>query len=129
MQSLICLSSNESVVKHKIVQGLEKVVPSRPAFPLLFHENPASRDSVVAIRKVSFSFPIPHLCPSYGEFRFQVAVKSRTPLTSPESCGVFWPNPGSREKRFRPYHCVRQFFCKATKVLCGTFFYTIFRIK
>ena len=32
-QSLICLSSNESVVKHKIVQGLEKVIPSRIPAP------------------------------------------------------------------------------------------------
>jgi len=43
-----------------IIQGLEGGGPD-PAFPLLFHENPASRTFSIVIQKFVFSFPKIHL--------------------------------------------------------------------
>ena len=40
-----------------------------PAIPLLFHENPASRTSVIDIPH-SVSFPMPHSVPNFGESRY-----------------------------------------------------------
>ena len=65
-----------------------------PAFPLVFHENLASRASVIRLSRIAFSF--------HTQFRTQiqanstqVAVKSRIPLTFPESYTLIQPNPGS----------------------------------
>lgn len=63
-----------------------------PAFPLVFHENLASRASVIRLSRIAFSF--------HTQFRTQiqanstqVAVKSRIPLTFPESHTLIQPNP------------------------------------
>ena len=115
-----------------------------PVFPLFFHENPASRTSLIAITNIVF-FRIPHQCrkspwparfgssyfirpynlhyllfsekgallchhpycfPSQSQTLFAIdatspvkvkSIKSRIPLTFPESSAVFWANPWSRE--------------------------------
>lgn len=48
--------------------GSGKGVP-HPAIPLLFHENPASRTSVIDIPH-SVSFPMLHSVPNFGESRY-----------------------------------------------------------
>ena len=55
-----------------------------PPIPLLFHENPSSRTSVIAALSIVF-FPSPR--PNFGEFRFPSSNESLYPVK------VRFPNP------------------------------------
>ena len=57
-----------------------------PAIPLLFHENPSSRTSVIAALNIVF-FPSPHPRPNFGESRFPSSNQSPYPVK------VRFPNP------------------------------------
>ena len=78
--------------------------------PASFHENSASRTSVIATPNIVF-FPNPpsraQILPHRASW---VTVKSRIPLTFPESRTVFWSNPGSRKYPSRPYYPTRSLF-------------------
>ena len=74
-----------------------------PAFLPLYHENPESRTSVIAIPNIIF-FLNPHPC-LLANSASRLAVKSRIRQRFPESRTVFWSNPGFRQ-RFPESHTV-----------------------
>ena len=61
-------------------------------------ENPASRNSVIALPSIAL---FPNLV-VLANLVSWAAVKSRIPLTFPESRTVLWSNPGSQDDFSRP---------------------------
>ena len=104
-------------------------IPTDPAFPLLLHDNPASRTSVISLSRVPFSFTILPTVPRF--WRIKLPEKRSNPVSRqeilrfPESRTIFHrvitrSRKCQEEKLFlglgEKTHCLRLFWPPDSKI-------------